>query len=107
MGEIKLVKKLIIGSMFAALIMVLLPITSAVESNIVEENIKNQYISKINNIDIEKLKEKLDDPSSPTIFLVTLLIFLLRIVQISLAAFWGLVIMIIVILRNLGNKTAI
>jgi hypothetical protein len=102
-----MVKKLIIGSIFAALLMVLLPATSAVESNLVEENIATQYIAEELNISIEELKDKLDNPESPTFILVTLLIFLLRILQVSLVAFWGFIGLIVIIIRNLGNKTAI
>ena len=54
-------KKIIIGSLFVALIMMLLPSVPAVEFNTAEETYKSHILEQIKNMDIEELKAQLQD----------------------------------------------
>ena len=98
-------KTLIIGSVLAVFLMTMIPITSAVNSSYTNENQtpkSSQYLPEVN---IEKIQKRLNlDPTEPTPILITLLIWLLKLMRIGMVAFWGIV---IIIIRRFGNNTAL
>ena len=98
-------KTFIIGSVLAVFLMTMIPITSAVNSNYTNENQtprSSQYLPEVN---IEEIQKRLNlDPIEPTPILITLLIWLLKLMRIGMVAFWGIV---IIIIRRFGNNTAL
>lgn len=69
-------KKIIIGSLLVALIMMLLPSVPAVEFNTAEEIYKSHILEQIKNMDIEELKAALegDNPVLPTCIIFCLIL---------------------------------
>ena len=100
-------KKIVIGSLLAVFLMIMLPMASAVNSNAVKETTKAQYPIIVPDIDVEELKEQYtNDPSEPLPIIVTLLIWLLKIMRIILVPIWALLIYFI-FLRGTNNTTCI
>lgn len=100
-------KKIVIGSLLAVFLMMMLPISSAVNSNAAKETTKAQYPIIVPDIDVEELKEQYtNDPSEPLPIIVTLLIWLLKIMRIILIPIWALLIYFI-FLKGTNNTTCI
>ena len=100
-------KNIVIGSLLAVFLLMLLPISSAVNSNAVKETTKSQYPLIVPDIDVEELKEQYtNDPSEPLPIIVTLLIWLLKITRIIMIPIWALLIFFI-FLRGNNDTTCI
>ena len=55
-------------------------------------------------VNLEEIQKRLNlDPTEPTPILITLLIWLLKLMRIGMVAFWGIA---IIIIRRFGNNTA-
>ena len=106
MREVRKIKKtLIIGSILAVFLMTMIPIASAVNSHYAKEAQTTKKSINVPEVDFEKIQKQYTlDPNEPTPILITLLIWLLKLMRIGMVAFWGIV---FIIIRRFGNNTAI
>ena len=74
-------KVMIVGSLFVIILFLLMPSTSAIQLNAVENAVYNDFLSQIKNIDFKELKdiENIDElPDHPILYYFVLLVFYSR-----------------------------
>ena len=98
-------KTLVIGSLVAVFLMTMIPVTSAINSQIAKEELILRSSLNVPEVDAQEIKARfLNNPDEPTPILITLLIWLLKLIRIGLVVFWGVV---FIIIRRFGNSTAV